>query len=258
VTTYVNDCRLDLEDRDMLTALEPIPESFATYSRPDEVLLDWHRMENQGPIGSCQGNSITSCLERLQHVRGGPVVELSRIFGYLATQRVDGLLGSDRGSTVSGGVKIALTHGCPPESLTGYPRQYPAARERTAILSQANYDAGQPYKAVSSWKVPMDIEATMNFIGGGGAINLGISWYRGIIPSDRVVKNFRPPSSTGGHAVAVLGYTREGNLRVANSHADGEFEITQSAWLQMLSHRWTAAIGIVGTPDPEPVDWSLF
>jgi hypothetical protein len=257
VTTYVNDCRLDLEDRDMLTALEPIPESFATYSRPDEVLLDWHRMENQGPIGSCRGNSLTSILERLQHVQGKSV-QLSRIFAYLATQRIDGLLGSDRGSTITGGIKLALQHGVPLEDLTGYPRQYPNARDRAAILSAANYKAGEPFKAMSQWRVPEDIEACMNFIGGGGGIDLGFAWYRGIIPADRVIRDYNPPSNAGGHAVAILGYSRDGLLKGANSHADGEFEVTDRAWVKILRHRRTACVGLVGTPDPEPVDWSLF
>jgi hypothetical protein len=259
----INNCRLYLEDRELLSSLPQLPQEFRTFARPSYIDVDWHKSENQGPIGSCQGNGLTSCLERLQFVRTGSkdtVVQLSRIFAYLATQKLDGLLGSDRGSTISRGVKLALTVGAPPETLTGYPRSYPARSERDRILSPANYAAGSPYKAHSSWQCPEDPEEAMNFIGGGGAISLGISWYNGIIPSDRIVKQFRPPGSAGGHAMFIGGYTQSGNLIGVNSHGDGPYQITPSAWRQMMLHRWTAAIGLVGTEEPAPVelDWSMF
>ena len=250
---------LELEDRAYLERLEELPVAFRTFSRPPEVGVDWHKTENQGPIGSCQGNDLTSCLERLQFVRTNDktqVVQLSRIFAYLATQRIDRLLGSDQGSTISGGIKLATTVGVCPESMTGYPPTYPPTREITSrYLTQANYDAGASYKALKSWKAPADVDECMNFIGGGGAISIGVAYYRGLIPADRVVRRFNPPSRSGGHAMAVLGYTRSGNLVAVNSHGDGRYEITPEAWTAMIRHSWTAAIGITGTTAPRVVDW---
>lgn len=251
-------CRLDLEDRAAFDALPPIPRAFAAFSRPAEVPVDWHKTENQGQIGSCQGNGLTSVLERLQFVRfrdPARVVQLSRMFAYLATQKLDGLLGNDQGSTISNGVKLALSVGVPPEELTGYPSAYPGRAERDRILSQANYAAGEPFKAVSSWRCPEDPDEAMNFIGGGGGISFGIPYWEGLIPRDRVVRSFNPPSRFGSHAMANLGYTVRGTMRGVNSHKDGPFEIAPEAWRAMIRHPWTVAIGLVGTEDSGPVDW---
>ncbi len=256
--TWVNGVvRLELEDRETLAALPDVPRSFATASIPDEVSVDWHKHENQGRLGSCQGNALTSCLERLQFVRTrdrSKVEQLSRIFGYLATQKIDGLLGRDQGSTISGGVKLALNDGVPPESNTGYPSQYPASSDRSRILSRSNYEAGAPYKAVSSWRVTDDAVDARQFIGGGGAISLGIKWHSGLIPRSRIVTRFSGGGG-GGHAVAALGYERNGNIVCVNSHGDGEFQVTPDAWRQMVRHSWSAFIGLLGTQEPEPVDW---
>lgn len=243
------------EDKAFLRSLPEAPMRTAkwqAFSRPEEVLVEWHKTENQGPIGSCQGHSLSSCLERLAMVRGENI-QLSEIFAYLATQKIDGLLGSDRGSTISGGCKVAMQYGCPPEELTGYPRSYPGRAERDRILSDENYRAAEKYKAKSLWKVPRAHEEVLDFIGGGGGINFGIAYGGGTIPRDRVVRTFNP--GRGGHAMAVLGYTKEGWLRAVNSHGDGEYFITPEGWDQMMKHRSTSAIGIMGNAEAEPVDW---
>jgi hypothetical protein len=245
------------EDRLFLRTLAELPlqsEAWFKFSRPEEVSIDWHRTENQGQIGSCQGHSVSSTLERLCQVNG-ELVQLSEIFAYLGTQKIDGLLGSDRGSTISGGCKLAVEVGCCLEELTGYPRSYPDRAAREKILSPANYAAAARYKAKSAWKVPDDHDALLNFIGGGGGVNFGISYYSGLIPKDRVVRSFRPGAGGGGHAMCVLGYDRDGNLRAANSHADGPYLITPQAWKQMLAHRYTAAIGLMGNVEGKPVNW---
>ena len=253
--SHIGSCRLDLEDRSMLAALPAVPRSFRGFSRPEQVGVEWHRHEQQGRMGSCQGNDLTSCLERLHLVETGQQVQLSRIFAYLASQRIDGLLGSDRGSTISGGVELALTCGVPPEELTGYPRGYPNRIEQWRILAEENYIAGGPYRALSKWSVSCDAERAMDWIGGGGAISIGIAWYAGLIPKDRIVRKFRPPGRFGGHAVAVLGYADD-RLIAVNSHGDGPFQITADAWQQMHAHRYTAMVGLAGRSEPDPVNWT--
>jgi len=242
------------EDGAFFDALPDLPPAFAEFSRPRVVPIDWHKTENQGRIGSCQGNGLTSLLERLQWVLGKRV-QLSRIFAYLATQKLDGLLGSDRGSTISGGIKLALQHGVPLETATGYPSKYPGRSDRARILTQANYDAGAEFKAVSSWRVGRNHDETLNFIGGGGGVSFGVAWYSGFIPRDRVVRRFNPRSVKGGHAMVVLGYDEHGNLEAANSHNDGPFKIEPPAWLQMLQHKRTRAVGLLGNTEPQPVNW---
>ena len=245
------------EDYDFLSALPPVPmdnDAWKAFQRPADIDIDWHRTENQGPIGSCQGHSLSSVLERLAFV-GGDKIQLSEIFAYLGTQKIDGLLGSDRGSTISGGCKLAVDVGCCLESLTGYPRSYPGRAERERILSGSNYEAAAIYKAKSAWKVPDDHNALLDFIGGGGGVNFGITWYGGMIPRDRIVQSYNPGRGGGGHAMCILGYDSEGNLRAANSHSDGPYLITAKAWHQIMQSRSTAAIGLMGNPEAKPVNW---
>lgn len=247
----MNNCRLELEDRLFLGALQTMPPEFKSFARPESVDVAWHNTENQGSIGSCQGNDLSSCMERLEFVAKKNVVQLSRIFAYLATQKIDGLLGADNGSTISGGAKLAMTRGCCPEELTGYPRAYPGAADRAKILSEANYAAGEPFKALSVWQVPADPDEACNWIGGGGAISIGIRWPG--IPKDRVIRTYN--GGSGGHAQAVLGYKANGNLIAVNSWGDGAYEIMPQAWKQMHADRYTAMVGLAGSVEPQPVNW---
>ena len=257
MTDIPHDYQWEREDQAFLAGLPEAPmqtSAWAAFSRPAEVGIDWHRTENQGQIGSCQGNDLSSVLERLAFVRGEKA-QLSRIFAYLATQKIDGLLGSDSGSTISGGCKLATDVGCPPEALTGYPRGYPDRSEQSKILSPANYTAGAPYKAMSVWKVPPNHDQTLDFIGGGGGITFGIRYYDGFIPSDRIVRSFNPGWGGGGHAMCILGYDTDGNLRAVNSWGDGLYLITPEAWQQILADRQTAATGLMGNKNADPVNW---
>ncbi len=247
----------DKENYSFIRNLSKVPMStplWQEFVRPVEVDIKWHRDEDQGQIGSCQGHSLTSALERLAFVRGESV-QLSEIFAYLASQKLDNLLGADKGSTISGGCQVGLEYGCPLDSLTGYPKSYPRRAVRDAILSPANYAAALPYKALSLWEVPDDHGKVLDFIGGGGAINFGIDYYDGLIPEDRIVRTYRPRHVEGGHAMCVLGYDKDENLRAANSWADGGYLITPGAWKQMIAYRETAAIGLMGNKEATPVDW---
>jgi hypothetical protein len=255
VREVIDNCRLEREDRAFLVAQQDMPKAFRAFGRPAEVSTGWHKDENQGYLGSCQGNDLTSCLERLQKVQGKTPEQLSRIFAYIATQKTDGLIGADQGSTISGGAKLALQYGVCPESMTGYPNAYPDAAARSKILSPANYQAGAPYKAKSTCAATEEPDDAMDFIGGGGAWSLGMLWWRGMIPADRVVRKYAPPAGTrSGHAIAVLGYTKDGLLIPINSHGDGEFYFTPEAWRQVMRHPYTACIGLMGN-EGAPVDW---
>lgn len=247
-------CPLDLEDRAFYESLEETPRAFRSVARPSEILVDWHKTENQGPIGSCQGNGLTSAMERIFWASQKKKLQLSRIFAYLATQKIDGLLYSDRGSTISGGAKLATQNGVCLESNTGYPPRYPSRGDVDRILSAENYAAGADYKALKATRLTGEADEAMDLIAGGAGISFGISWYSGLIPRDRIVRTYRAPANAGGHAMAVLGYKANGNLVAVNSHADGPYEITPEAWSAMMRGRWTVAIALAGSDSPS-VDW---
>ncbi|TWT57234.1 hypothetical protein KOR42_05920 [Thalassoglobus neptunius] len=257
---HTNGWRYDLEDKAFLAqaTAEPIPRSFSAAALPDEVRPDIgpdpHRLENQSSMGSCQGHDIASCIEDLMWVAGGGNrIQLSNIFAYLATQKIDGLLGSDRGSTISGGVKLAQNHGVCSLEYAPYPNpvRYPDDREIARILSPENYEAAKPYRIKKTYGI-RSYDDAVKWIGGGGAISLGISWppIFAVNPEGRKVAR-RAAGSGGGHAIAVIGYRKTGNLIVANSH-NYWFEIPADVFNSMLRQRYTVAIGVSDMAEPAP------
>lgn len=255
----INNCRLDLEDYTYLATLPTMPDAFMTFQRPAEVPVEWHRTENQGRLGSCQGTALTSVLERLWFVMTGEVVQLSKIFAYLGSQQIGGLLGVDQGSRPTDGIKLALNVGSPEEALTGYPGAYPTKAQINAYLSKNNFAAAARYKAKSACVFRPDDgpETHMTFIGGGGAEWFGIKWYDGLIPADRIVRKYAPPKGVklGGHSNALLGYDKNGLLIPVNSWKDGPYKITPEAFLQMIRYRGNVFCGLMGN-EGVPVDFS--
>lgn len=251
----------ELEDDSFLKILAKprVPKAFKAFANPSEVRPDLgpnqHELENQSSMGSCQGFTIASCCEQLNTIAtGGDRTQLSDIFAYLASQKITGsqLFGRDAGSTISSGVELATGNGICPEELAPYPQpvRYPNARERQSILKQSNYTAGEPYKIRSSVGIKSHEDA-INWIGGGGVCSLGIAWP----PRMRTINGRKTAvgaaSSGGGHAIAILGYRKNGNLVVANSH-NYWLEITPDAFTQMLRHRWTVCIGLSDMANPQP------
>lgn len=255
---FVNNCRLDLEDYGYLASLPTMPDAFMAFQRPAEVGVEWHKSEDQGRLGSCQGTALASVLERLWFVMTGEKVQLSKIFCYLASQSIGGLLGADQGSRPTDGIKLALNTGAPEEALTGYPTAYPSAAQIKAILSKANYASALRYKAKSACVFRKDDspEVHMNFIGGGGAEWFGIKWYSGLIPADRIVRRYAPPAGRlGGHSTAMLGYDRNGLLIPVGSWRDGPYKITPEALVQMQKYPGNVFCGLMGN-EGAPVDFS--
>lgn len=252
----------DLENTEQLYGeAGEIPQAFHSFARPEKVdPRPWHKIENQGPMGSCQGHSISSCVEALYYVAtGGETIQLSRGYAYLATQKIDGLLGRDRGSTISGGVKVAQA-GIPTEEAFPYPNpvSYSLLHRKFPPNQEVLRDAGQ-YAIKSTVRIRSHQDA-VEWIGGGGAINIGIRWPVNLSNGARVTSF--TGRGRGGHAIAILGYLPNGDLIVANSHSTrygqaGWFFFTPRAFGQMLSSSYTACIGVSDMPAAEPrkVDW---
>lgn len=242
--------RLDKEDRAYLANLPDIPTCFTAcgYGIPEDLPITDIKTENQYQMGSCQGNSVTTVVERVNNRTGQPTPQLSRLYAYLASQRESNLLYRDQGSTISAGCKLAVEKGFPTESLIPYVRSYPNRSAINEVLRKGDASS-EKYMTFEAWKVPSDPEKIRHFLAAGGGINIGILWPG--IPRSRVIESFS--RGRGGHAVAILGY-KPGYFRFVNSHGDGEFLVSDRALMQMLAHSWTAAIGLTGSEDPV-FDW---
>jgi len=218
---------------DSLPRLPPMGDykpvtSFPNYRKPSE----WLNIEHQGSMGSCQGHALSSCVEVSYYFETGEEIQLSRMYGYIKSQLIDGIRG-DRGSTISAGGKVATKHGLPPESAWPYTGRY-----TQRIPSEAE-SAAEQHKVVQAVRLE-SYEEVMEFIRAGlGAINIGVRW------------------GPGGHAVCIAEEHGNGGVNVANSWGErwgsqGWFRWSRSELKQKMRESYTTAVGITDMVNIEP------
>jgi hypothetical protein len=250
----------DVEDFEFLKSLPGESSVLAMRGTYSEVKVDPRavmKIENQGSVGSCQGHALSSCVELCYYIATGDLTrQLSRAFGYYETQRIDGING-DRGSTISGGIKLATTLGIPREELWTYSGRYENRRPSNwnEIVEDAKlHQIGQSYRMES-------YDGIRTFLGSGqGGISIGISWGGEV---DRPVVNSFSGAGGGGHAIALLGlserldqsgrpYVWMLNSWGSNWGNKGWSEWAPNAVEQMLRHRFTACFGLSDLPNVKP------
>lgn len=181
------------------------------------------RTENQGSIGSCAGNALTECAEYSWTIETGRVLQFCRMFAYLETQRYDGIRG-DRGSTISGGTKVAMKTGfCREEDSKPYPRRYPGSSWVTGEMREA----AKRY-LMKSHTVLRNPDDAKTYIGDGlGIVQIGIRWGRSMSPdSAGCIRSFRVGG--GGHSVVLAGYVPDSV--VGSRSGDGYWFLMKNSW----------------------------
>lgn len=198
---------------------------------PDEVDPRKHpsygsgflRTENQGSIGSCAGNALTECAEYSWTIETGRVMQFCRMFAYLETQKKDGIRG-DRGSTISGGTKVARDVGfCPEADSKPYPSRYPGHSWSTGEMREA----AKRYR-MGSHTVLRNPDEAKAYIGDGlGIVQIGIRWGRSMSPDSRgCISSFRVGG--GGHSVVLAGYVPDSVVGVRSG--DGYWFLMKNSW----------------------------
>jgi hypothetical protein len=243
--------RWDLEDRDRLYAGGVAFEGFKGVAIPDEVdPRDWLRTENQGPMGSCRGHSLSTGCEFIYKGVIGEEIQFSPMWCYLRTQKRDGLLGRDAGSTIENGVKVAVEEGVCTTAVFPYPNP---VRYSTNIPDGAAEDAAK-YK-FGRYSPIENYEQAKEWIGTGqGYVDIGVSFP---FQHDRGHVTRWRPTGNGGHAMAFCGYTKDGKLILFNSHGtqsglDGEFLFEPEAFNEMCRHGRSSVIGVSDMKDAKP------
>jgi hypothetical protein len=245
------------EDRDFLRTLTGAEDVMRLVGQYEEQALDPRkliRVENQKQMGSCQGHSLSSNLEWIYCIAtGGDIIQLSRMGAYILSQDVSNIR-TDSGSTVTGGIRVALQTGLPEESLWPYPQSY--TRQKPNNNWQEN---AAKYKITRAVEITT-FEQWQTWLGSGqGGIHTGISW--GDSMNRAVVESFVP--SGGGHSVAALCLSERKDANgdryswIANSWSEsfgnkGWQEWSPTAVRQMLRHQFTTFIGVSDMPNVKP------
>lgn len=256
---------VDAEDFETLAALpneSPILSMMGTFKAvtldPREVI----QIPNQQRQGSCVGHALSTCMEWCYAIESGKWdKQLSRAYCYYESQKLSGISG-DRGSTVSGAVKLSETTGAPEETFWQYPSSYNNKRPGNwqAVLENA-----AQYKIAKSYKMS-SYDGIATFLGSGqGGVVIGIGWNSSV---DRAVVESYSSGGGGGHALAFIALSERKDssgrqyLWLANSWGTswgnkGWAEVAPKAVDQMLAARNTVMIAISDMPaiKPRSVDW---
>jgi hypothetical protein len=231
--------RQDLERREELHGTATPFVCPRTYSAPDEILHPWLTIHNQGNMGSCSGHAISTCCEVLAYIQsGGTVIQYSRMFGYLAGQTFDNLLGSDNGATITGSVRGAVEMGSCLEDLFPYPQSY------TRNIPSAAKEAAKS-RLVKSHSVLKSYDDCYKWLATGtGDIEIGISWTASFADNKDGVIEQQSGQVYGGHALAVVGYTKRVDnqgrkyLLMINSHGEGWGKMGRAEVAPALFDKW--------------------
>lgn len=264
-TIFNSGYAIEHERRDVLVATAmPFLLEFDRSDAPAEMdPRDWHRIEMQGSMGSCQGHALSSVVEMAFHIATGEVTQLSPLFAYYQTQAIDGLQGSDRGSTIDGGRRCAQEYGiCPLEVMP-----YPDPVVYRWHVPEAAKKAGLDYR-IARHCMCRSYDDVYRFLASGqGGVEIGIAWSQAMEPVNGVVERWYPGG--GGHAVSFLGYSRRLDSRgrnylwLANSWSirwgnQGWAEVAPGVVDQMCGNSNTVMIGISDMLNAKPrrVNWA--
>jgi C1A family cysteine protease len=193
---------------------------------PDNVLPPLP-INNQGPIGSCQGNAQAKVLEYDNWLSTKTIVKLSSRFAYLATKQTDGSLGQgDNGSSISGGAVTASHVGCCREETfpywsAEYQQRYAEAMNAgrpiplDESIDPAAFTEAKQHLLRSQCQIP-DWDFGSQFIGSGqGGITFGINWYESLSQyNGQGVVTRVSGAARGGHALCICGYKTVGGQKI--------------------------------------------
>jgi C1A family cysteine protease len=232
--TFFTGYAIDLEDRQTISKMSVDAEYLMMGDLPDRVdprqtILykegGWLPTEDQGQIGSCQGQALTENFEYNYTVDTGQVLQFSRMYAYIGSQKKDNIRG-DRGSTLSGGTKLALEGICP-EKDGPYTNRYPGWE----YITPAMVEAAKPYKMQSSTIIKSAIEMKQYIGSGIGIVQIGIPWGSSNNPDAKhCITSFA--AGRGGHSVSYCGYVPDDVVGVRSGF--GYWFLKKNSW----GRRW--------------------
>lgn len=262
--------RIDKEDKQYLLdtsmSMTEVNKAMKGFQRPDVVdPTSWSKIRNQGQEGSCQGHSIAAAGEGCYHVASHSDISFSPDAAYYLTQKFDGLLGADNGSTIAGGMKMAYTIGFCPEPKMPYSDRY-----NPQDLPKDINEICAPYKIKKHivFQGPDYFAQAIDWIGNGfGFLSYGIDW--GVTLNSQGIASWSP-QNRGGHANAGMGYqgplSADGYpelLRGKNSWGDwgplhGWYFWTRAMFNKVMAHPNSVLIGISDMSDirPRKISWA--
>jgi hypothetical protein len=261
--------RIDFERRDeIIASSSELSFTLKDYDAPEEIdprkLI---RHDDQGNMGSCGGHGNANCgeylwaiVDRLNSYDADH--QISRLYCYLEAQRFDGLIGSDSGSTISSGLKVAYA-GYLTEPLLPYSTPYPRNSRSLVTADMRAKATGLRIKS-HAWLDSYD--KIFNYLASGaGSVFPGTAWNNSFYASNGLLESVSFGMRDGGHAYAFLGYSKRKDSKGRNyiwrknSHSNDNWtEVSPKVIDQLCAHQYTSIVGMsdLETPSPRSVDFT--
>jgi len=191
--------RPDVPDhRDHLFSLQA-----GVYPKKVDRLGMGNRIEDQGQLGSCTGNSSTSAAEIVTKVP----YQLSRLMAYYEGRKIEGTIKQDSGCEIRDVIKGIQTVGICNEDL--YP--YNISKFTKAPSAKAKKDAKKLLPLIKSYERLSTLDDVKTALAAGLPVVFGFSVPE-FFEGDDVAKHgfvrmpTRADKMIGGHAVVAVGY----------------------------------------------------
>jgi C1A family cysteine protease len=183
-----------------LTALRALPTKIDLRPKCPPVL-------NQGNLGSCTANSISSAhlFEQMKQKAAAPF-QPSRLFIYYNERSMEGTISSDAGAQIRDGFKSIANQGVCAETTWPYDISKFAAKPPAAAYKEA-----MNHQAVSYSRVQQTLGQMKGCLADGYPFVYGFTVYESF-ESDAVAKTGKVPLPSqgekvlGGHAVMAVGF----------------------------------------------------
>lgn len=159
----------------------------------------WYRVEFQGNIGQCGGESRAACCEMAHYRETGEIIQLNRHFAYVTAQKIDGIRG-DNGSSIRANVLASRDVGNCLESTWDHGGKYNSNPPRAA------YEDAAKRKTRDGYRMRSYDDVIKWLVHGLGGVQIGIAWNRDCTGPGATIEEYDvgSPGNLGGHAVALL------------------------------------------------------
>lgn len=185
------------------------------------------RPDDQKTIGSCVPHATIGCLEYYENVYNLPYEDLSRLFLYYVTRKVQGDL-RDTGCSIRTCLKTLSKHGCCKESLW----RYDCRRYKTPPPQKCFADAVR-YKDVSYYRIN-SLSQIKSALAEGNPVIFGAYLYPSFYDADETGIVLMPDSSEeciGGHCLLLCGYSDETQMFLVRNSWGTVFGLKGYCWM---------------------------
>lgn len=208
------------------------------------------RILNQLNQGACQGHALAMIFSICYFLATGRWLDFSRAAAYYLSQRYDGLIGRDVGSTLNGGRRVATEHGLCLEADWKYPGSY-NPKEPAGIKYPYKLKVTKPFKTLNDFTDWTDANLPTQ---------TGLSWNSTC--QREIVNAYRVLPGSGGHSTVFWLRSLIANFKMINSwgedwNEDGCNEWTEASIVAVLRDPNMTLIGYAPDgmeyPIPEPI-----